>query len=329
MFRALDFEFGSISDRCQGSRYSYRNDYLRWGRTKPRSISLQPLWITATVADRLLSIAAGRHADVALILRQALPAFLPVEPFIRQPIVLDVDDAIWLNRGGDRAKKIARRSAAVICGNSFLGNYFGKWNRNVYIVPTAVDTNRIMPRPGRVSARQVIGWIGTGDNLKYLYRIESAVQEVLLRHSQTELLIVSNQVPRFERISPERIRFVPWSRDSERQAYLEMTVGLMPLEDSEWAKGKCSFKMLCYMAAGIPVIVSPVGMNRDVLTLGSVGLGPSTRDDWISAIETILGDSDLATRMGASGRAVAVKHFSVEAISPQIARVLRWAANYR
>jgi glycosyltransferase involved in cell wall biosynthesis len=303
--------------------------YLRWGRKKPRRMSLRPLWIAATVGDRLLSIAAGRYADVALIQRQALPAFLPVEPFIRQPIVHDVDDAIWLNRGGKRAKEVARRSVAVICGNSYLADYFRQWNQNVYIVPTAVDTNGIVPGLRRASARQVIGWIGSSENLRYLYQVETAIREVLACHSEAELMVVSNEAPRFERLSPERVRFVRWSPEAERRAFAEMTIGLMPLEDSEWARGKCSFKMLCYMAAGSPVIVSPVGMNREVLGLGNVGFGATTCDEWISALEALLGDSDLAAQMGASGRALVVKHFSVEVISPQIARVLRWAVNGR
>ena len=310
-------------------RIHVKERYLRWGRKKPDWMILQPLWIAATVCDRLLSIAADRHADVTILQRQPLPAFLPVEPFIKQPIILDVDDAIWMNRGGKRAKKIARKAVAVICGNSYLADYFRQFNASVYVVPTAIDTNAIVPNSRRASAKQVIGWIGSSENLRYLYYIETALHEALMRHSNAELMVVCNEAPRFKRLSPKRVRFLPWSRESERRAFAETTVGIMPLEDSEWERGKCSFKMLCYMAAGLPVIVSPVGMNREVLGLGSVGAGPATCDEWISAFDAVLDDPDLAAKMGAAGRAVVVKNFSVNVISQKIARIVHWAANRR
>jgi glycosyltransferase involved in cell wall biosynthesis len=310
-------------------RINIKERYLRWGRKKPDQPTLQPLWIAATVSDRLLSIAADRHADVTILQRQPLPAFLPVEPFIRHPIILDVDDAIWMNRGGKRAKIIAQKAVAVICGNRYLADYFRQFNKSVYVIPTAVDTNTIKPSIGSVPEKQVIGWIGSSENLKYLYYIETVLQEVLLRHNKAELLVVCNEAPRFKRITPNRVRFIPWSRESERKAFAEITVGIMPLEDSEWERGKCSFKMLCYMAAGLPVIVSPVGMNREVLELGNVGTGPSTLDEWISAFDAVFNDPDRATKMGATGRAVIMKKFCVDVISPQIARIIRWAASYR
>jgi glycosyltransferase involved in cell wall biosynthesis len=102
-----------------------------------------------------------------------------------------------------------------------------------------------------------------------------------------------------------------------------MDVGLMPLEDDAWTRGKCSFKMLQYMAAGLPAVVSPVGMNRDVLALGESGIPAAGVDDWIDALRVLAADPDRRARLGATGRAVALAHFDVPVVAAQIAAVFR------
>ena len=96
----------------------------------------------------------------------------------------------------------------------------------------------------------------------------------------------------------------------------------MFLEDSEWARGKCSFKMRCYMACGIPSVVSPLGMNRAVLSLGAVGLPAVSTADWVDSLEVLLTDTDYAARLGAEGRRIAVEHFSLWRLGPVLAATL-------
>ena len=273
---------------------------------------------------------------MTLISRQVMPAFIPYDRFTKAPRVLDVDDAIWLNRGGHRAGSLAQCCEAVICGNSFLAEFFSRWNRNVVVIPTAVDTELMRPREGAAGttgateigavggqvAGPVIGWTGTSDNFRYLYGIEGALGVVLESHRDARLRVISDVRPAFRELDGERVEFVRWTEEGEREALQGLAVGIMPLEDSVWARGKCSFKMLTYMASGVPVVASPVGMNAEVLGLGEIGFGAATRDEWIEALDVLLSDEEKAREMGARGREVAVRYFSVEALAPRLAREL-------
>jgi len=273
---------------------------------------------------------------VTLISRQVMPAFIPLDRFTKAPRVLDVDDAIWLNRGGHRAGSLAQCCEAVICGNSFLAEFFSKWNRNVVVIPTAVDTELMRPREvnaiaegatvvgaadGQVSG-PVIGWTGTSDNFRYLHGIEGSLRVVLEKHKDARLRVIADVPPMFRELDVERVEFVQWGEEAERAALRSLTVGIMPLEDSVWARGKCSFKMLTYMASGVPVVASPVGMNAEVLGLGEIGFGAATSDEWVEALDVLLSDAEKARAMGMRGREVAVRYFSVDALAPRLAREL-------
>ena len=166
-------------------------------------------------------------------------------------------------------------------------------------------------------------WLdGTSDNFRYLYGIEGALGVVLESHRDARLRVISDVRPAFRELDGERVEFVRWTEEGEREALQGLAVGIMPLEDSVWARGKCSFKMLTYMASGVPVVASPVGMNAEVLGLGEIGFGAATRDEWIEALDVLLGDREKAREMGRRGREVAVRYFSVEALAPRLAREL-------
>ncbi len=299
-----------------------KEHYLPWGKTRPSSLSLQPFWLIGTCAARAISLPASYSCDVTLLQRHMLPAFIPMEVLTACPRVLDVDDAIWLNRGGHRMKSIARQCRAIICGNKFLAEHFQQWNDRVYIIPTAVNTNLIKPIPHEDTHNCVVGWIGSGENLEYVYQIESALQSVMQSRLQSRLLIVSDRKPEFKSLPVDRVQFMPWSPEAELKAFTEMTIGIMPLPDSEWARGKCSFKMLCYMAAGLPVVVSPVGMNNEVLALGPLGFGARGIDEWIYSLEALVDNPNLVQSMGDCGRIAVTRHYSIEQIAPRIAHVL-------
>jgi glycosyltransferase involved in cell wall biosynthesis len=298
---------------------------LRWGVRRPTRFGLTPLWMAANIAARLATIPTGNRADLTLVERKMLPAFFPLEQLTVEPRVLDVDDAIWLERGGRRVPALAKIYTSIICGNQYLASWFSQWNNNVHIVPTAVDTECLRPGSAGEATGIQIGWTGTRDNLRYLYQIEPALRVILDRFPSARLLIVCDVAPRFDRLGADRVRFVRWSPQNERLALASMTVGLMPLEDSDWARGKCSFKMLCYMAVGIPVVVSPVGMNAEVLRLGDIGYGAVSCEEWVDTLDHVLRDSELRYRMGSAGRRIAVEKFSVSSVAPQIAKVL-WRA---
>jgi glycosyltransferase involved in cell wall biosynthesis len=297
---------------------------LPWGNILPRRRVLRPLWMAATAVSRTAALACSWKADVTWISRQFLPTFAPLHPLAKRPMILDVDDAVWLNTGGHRARDLARASDLVVCGNSFLANQFSRWNANVTIIPTAINTSWYRPRRTREGAPAlVLGWTGTSGNFPFLYAIEGALLRVLQQHSRAKLLIVADRAPHFKRLPASRVEFELWTPRTELAAFAHMSIGLMPLANTAWCNGKCSYKMLCYMAAGLPVVVTAAGMNREVLAMGEVGLSAGCEQEWVDAFTALLEDADLRQRMGAAGRAIVEQHFSLHKLAEQYAALFK------
>ena len=297
------------------------------GAFPPRSQALRPAWAVATLATRLPGIATSYGADVTLLQREMLSTFVTLEPLTKRPRVLDVDDAIFLTRGGRFAERLARRCESVVCGNGYLAERFRSWNARVEIVPTSVDIGRYRPAAARPDAdKLVIGWMGTSSNFPYLYGVEAALGRVFREYQQATLLVVADRPPRFTTLPADRVEYRRWRADIEVDVLQSMTVGIMPLADSGWERGKCSLKMLLYMACEVPAVVSPVGTNAEVLARGHVGVGAMTEQQWVEALMRLLGDGGERERMGRAGRAVVREHYSVDVIAPRLAEHLRTIA---
>lgn len=299
----------------------------RFGQYPPQIRWARPFWALATLAERLPYVVRSHRYDAVLLQREIMSSFVTLEPLTTRPRILDVDDAIFLQRGGAFAKRLAQLSDKVICGNNYLAEWFGRWNTNVDIIPTAVDTERYCPNGVTKSSGQplTIGWIGTSGNYKYLYEIEGALAKVIRAHPGTRLKVVGDQLPKFRNLTLDQLDFVPWSEAIEVQAIQSMDIGIMPLLDSPWARGKCSFKMLQYLAAGLPVVVSPVGMNAEILSLGELGIGATTEKQWVDGLIALLESKTLRARLGAEGRRVVESSFSIHVVAPQLARSLHGA----
>jgi glycosyltransferase involved in cell wall biosynthesis len=294
----------------------------------PRSRALRAPWAIGTLAARIPDIVRSYRYDVTLLEREMVSTYATLERATKGPRVLDVDDAIFLFRGGRAARRLAQISELVMCGNTYLAQVFSAWNPRIEIVPTAVDTERFRPGPDRASRSRdiVIGWSGSSGGLKYLYQIEEALEEALDRLPDASLSIVSDRPPEFRRLRAPRVRFTRWSAEREVTAVQEMDVGIMPLEDTEWERGKCSYKMLLYMSCGVPVVVTPVGMNTEVLAHGEVGLGASTKEAWTEALLALAADVEGRRKMGLRGRNVVERHYSLRVVAPRIAQVVRRVA---
>lgn len=281
----------------------------------------------AHAASRVPAIIGSRHADVVWLLRSFIPGFEPSARLIRRPLVLDVDDAIWLEGlGGRSVEWLARRADAVIAGNQYLADWFSTYCRRIFVVPTAVDSRRYIRRPPGRNRPLTLGWTGTSGNFKYLAAIQPALARVLREVRGARLLVIADRKPDLPGLAGLAVEFVPWSPEREGADLDRMDIGLMPLDDDEWTRGKCSFKMLQYMAAGMATVVSPVGMNRDVLSLGASGLAASTVDEWTSALLDLAHDQDQRERLGATGRAVVEATFDVPVVARQLAKALRTTA---
>ncbi len=292
----------------------------------PRSRKLLlPVMGLAALAARIPDVVNGYRCDISLLQREMLSTITTLEPLLKRPIVLDVDDAIFLRRGGKAARRLASLVSHVICGNDYVADYFSQWNPSVSIIPTAVDIQRYVPAidPNNKKGKKVIGWIGTKGNFKYLHEIVPALEKIVSLQPEIRLKIIADQRPDFSGKLAHHLDYVPWHPDHDVTEIQSMSVGIMPLSDGDWERGKCSFKMLQYMSCGVPVVVSPVGMNSQVLALGEAGVGAVTEKEWIDGILQIINNADQTRAMGDIGRKIVEEHFCIEKTTRKVSKVLK------
>jgi len=296
----------------------------RFGSWPPKSRLRRPLWFLRTVLNRVGPIAESRRYDLTLLQRELVSTKVTLEPWAGRPLVLDVDDAVWLTSARARRsfEALVRMSDGVICGNDYIASNVRQWNDNVLVLPTAVNTDRFRPNRKTSGRHLIIGWSGLHAGAKYLLSIESALYRVLRDYPDAILRVVSDAPPEFSLLSTEMYEYIKWSPDNEVRTMQEMDIGLMPVDDSPWSLGKCSYKMLLYMACGIPVVVSPIGMNAEVLARGEVGLGPRSESEWVDALSWLLRDGEARAAMGRVGRQVVERHYSLENLVPRLGAYL-------
>jgi len=293
-----------------------------WGRRPVVGPVLEAAVTSAKVAARVPGAARSWTAGLTWLERELLPGHRSLEPFLHRPVLFDVDDAIWLlSPGHERAARaMARQAACVVAGNDFLAEWFSAAGARVERVWTAVDTERFRPaaRPG---GPFVIGWTGSGPSLRYLHAVAPAIGRVLAALPEARLAVVSDTFIPLG-LPEERVDLVPWSPATEASAVAGFDVGLMPLGTGMWARGKCAFKMLQYMACGVPSVVTPVGMNAEILGMGEVGVAASAEDDWVEALLALQRDRDRAAALGRAGRALAERCFAVPVVARRLADVM-------
>jgi glycosyltransferase involved in cell wall biosynthesis len=299
-----------------------RERAARFGCYPPTMRCLRPAWGVLALAERFYAALGSRDTDVTLLQREMLSTFATVERFTKVPRILDVDDAIWLLRGGQSAISLARCCDLVICGNRYIADFFGDYTRNVVVLPTPVDTDRYRPGEGGKRDMRVICWSGTSSGLPFLHGIEPTLSAVLAVGPERRLRVICDKPPRFRRLPADQVEFVLWSEGVEVTAIQGADLAIMPLDDSPWARGKCSYKLLTYMACGLPVVATPVGMNRELLARGTAGLAASSPADWADAIESILASPARAAEMGAAGRELVTRDYSLRTLSLRMAEIV-------
>jgi hypothetical protein len=277
--------------------------------------------------------------DVSLIQRQV--DLLPTLDLERRAakgrrVVLDVDDAIWLDssRGAEghrlallkgtarKVRWLAGRADAVIAGNDLLAEWLGGYSANVTVVPSLVEHRNVPVRAHEDRDRIVLGWIGSPTTSTYLRRLarRPARRAAAAPEIRFEFVTVGGSAPPIPGLE---MRSEPWSEEMEQRFLREVDIGLMPLEDTPWARGKCSYKALQYMAAGIPVVADDVGISASVIGHDAAGLIPGSEDEWVEYIAALARDAALRARLGATGRVRIANDFSVQRWVPELAAILR------
>lgn len=294
-----------------------------YGMYPPKNRLLRGPWGVVSICSRLPGLIASRFSDVTVFQRELISTYTTLEILSRKPRVFDVDDAIWLHGNGKFADRLASICDCVICGNDYIADYFKQWNRNIKILPTGVDTDRFCPLVSTSTDQFFIGWSGTSSGFKYLRNIQDALAIVIKKYKNVYLRIVADQEPKLESIPKEKIIFIKWDAACEVSSIQGMGIGIMPLADTGWERGKCSYKMLLYMACGIPVVVSPVGMNNEVLKHGQCGFYARGTKEWVDAIVCLIEDRLAREEAGKVGRKVVEKHYASKLIACKLSGYIR------
>ena len=279
----------------------------------------------ARVLTRLPGVSAARKSDVTWLGRELIPGRSSLERFTGRRKLIDIDDAIWLN-APHFSEKLAALCDGVIAGNDFIADYFCAVGARVWTIPTSLDTSYWRPPESRSTDRWRIGWTGTSSNLEYLNSIQDPLADFLAQHHEAELLVICNQRPVLKKLPAGSWQFMKWSPENEVDVVQSMNVGLMPLTDNDWGRGKCALKMLMYLAVGIPAIVSPVGVSKQLLDRGRVGLAAGDSNEWFEALERLFSERDLAAELGKEGRRLVEDEYSVRTNVSKIAAAIHEVA---
>jgi glycosyltransferase involved in cell wall biosynthesis len=244
-----------------------------------------------------------------------------------KPVLLDFDDAIWLpnvsesNRafgwlkgGGSKTPALLRLARVVTVCNDFLAEYARKYAQDVRIIPTTIDTDLYQPRRRLSSEYVTIGWTGSFTTLAHLRTIE-AVLVVLHRKYGSRIRFRFIGAPQYRPPFPAEV--LPWRAETEVEDISPIDIGIMPLPDDDWSRGKCALKALQYMALAIPPVVSAVGMNCQVVREGENGFLATTSEEWIEKLSYLIENPEERARLGAAARYTVEQAYSVRANLPK------------
>ena len=284
---------------------------------------------------RLAAVTAG--FDLVYIFREtALLGPAVAERVLRRrglPYVFDFDDSVWIRyrsptnahwsylRCPGKTATTCRLSHHVMAGNDTLAEYARRFASRVSVVPTTIDTDLYVPPPAKREVGMVIGWSGSYSTGPYLDLLRVVLPR-LARRFRFRFVTIGAREFRVEGVNVE-VR--PWRRETELVDLGQFDIGVMPLPDAVWERGKCGLKALQYMALSIPAVVSPVGVNRSIIAHGQNGLLADTEEDWERALGQLLGDESLRRRLGQAGRLTVERDFSARAHAPRVAGILRSA----
>jgi glycosyltransferase involved in cell wall biosynthesis len=309
-------------------RHLLGDDYLR-GRFSGGALPLTAI-VQAGLA-RLVDLSRVEKYDVAMLhceLFPLVPGWME-RALIRKPYIYDFDDAFylkyrsgWMGAAGPVLGRkfdiVMEGAAAVTAGNQVLADYARMYNPVTKYFPTVVDTTRYVPQHSKRGGQVfTVGWIGSPSTAPYLDEIVAPLS-VIGQEGPVRFIVIGGKAPVVPNVTVVEL---DWDENTELDLINSFDVGLMPLSDDGWARGKCAFKLIQYMACAVPVIASPVGANVEVVN-GVCGLMASTHQEWTDALRTLRDQPSWRTDMGEAGRDRVVQHYSLDKNLPLLADVI-------
>ena len=276
-----------------------------------------------------------RGADVVFIQKKLFTRpFLAFIRMLNQRIIYDFDDALYtkapfseevsaIGPGSRKTKKrlkyTLKSASTVIAGNAHLAKYSSAFNSNVKLVPTTVLNSDYREIIRRKEEKITIGWIGIADNHFYLKKISKALKAISNKYPDVTIRVISDKPLDIEGIKIDNVK---WYIKDYRDHISSFQIGIMPLIDDEWSRGKCAFKLIQYMGAGLPVVASDVGANPSVVTDGVDGFLVSTLDEWVNRLGRLIESRSLRLQMGIAAREKIKEEFSMESWAERFESIL-------
>ena len=298
----------------------YRQLYLDRGGSGSRVSALTAAW-----RKRRADLQRIEQFDAVFIQKGIFPGlYSGFERRIaaHKPLVFDFDDAIWLPRvGGSRllralhrehaVQDVMQQATAVIAGNAFLAEYAARFNPNVTVVPSSINISAYR----RATNSNIVGWIGSRTTLSYLKPLASVFKQLGI----TPRVIASGDPYQLD----FAVEFRPWRLETEMEELAQIGIGIAPLPDTAWERGKCGVKVLQYMACGMPIVASPVGVQQQFVQHGVTGFLAGNEAEWTQRLRELIDKPELRERMGAAARDVVAREYDVTHAARKVASVLR------
>lgn len=341
----------------EGASNRYRvEQYLPYLKKSGIRYSLRPFW--SRFAFKVLYKAGHRFAkfyyfvlgtisrlfdllrifqyDVIFIHREAYPIggafFESILAKLKKPFIFDFDDAIFLPASSrpnnfiekykrpEKVNDIIKMAGYVIAGNNYLVDFSLPYNRSVSVIPTPIDTDKYYPNRNKHNDEVVIGWIGSVTTLDFLNTMKSVFIRLSKQFSRIKFKIVGGN---FSIDGFSSVISKPWSLEEEIEDLKSFDIGIMPMPDNEWTKGKCGFKAILYMSMGVACVCSPVGVNKEIIIDGANGFLAYTESEWFEKLSLLIENSEIRKRIGMAGRKTVEEKYSIKVNAPKYLEVLK------
>lgn len=241
----------------------------------------------------------------------------------RTKVIFDFDDSIWVPNISENNKRLAFLKNAgktkniievadlVFAGNQYLADYAKKFNKNVVIVPVTIDTD-LYKKVSKTEKRKIcIGWSGSVTTIEHFATKIKALTEIKRMYQDKVYFKIIGDGNYY--CVDLKTQGLPWIKKTEVEDLSEFDIGIMPLPDTEWAKGKCGLKGLQYMALGIPTIMSPVGVNSEIIQDGENGFLADSEEEWVTKLKLLIDSFELRKQLGDAGNKTVEKKYSIHA----------------
>jgi len=264
--------------------------------------------------------------DLVFVFREAIflgSAFFEKRFARKAKLIFDYDDSIWVPnvsaanklfsvlKNSTKTSSIIKVSNLVFAGNKYLANYASQFSKNVVIIPTTIDTDEYKPAEKKTKNQICIGWSGSITTIQHFETKLDALLKIKKKYGNK---IYFKVIGDSQYINNELgVKGLPWKKEDELKELSEIDIGIMPLPDSEWAKGKCGLKGLQYMALGIPTIMSPVGVNSEIITDGENGFLADSDEEWVTKLSLLIDSFELRKKLGNAGCKTVEEKYSVHA----------------